>query len=102
MLSVPNGLHPPYNLVPNLKTPTNMTNEEIIDAIVTYQTLPSQIDYQRPWALKAREAEQYIDNHLTPEQAKEVNAEIAKQIEEYYAEIPGMDGHSPASLAELF
>jgi len=38
-----------------------MNISEAISAIVTYNTLPPQIDYTRPYARKAEEAERFLD-----------------------------------------
>lgn len=76
-----------------------MTTEEAIDSIVTYNTLPSQIDYTRPYRIRSRGAEEYLETLEDSERNKAYD-EIEKRIEAYYTE--NEDGISPADMAELF
>lgn len=60
-----------------------MTTKQAISAIVTYNTLPPQIDFTLPWQLKSTEAEHFL-NTLPGDEINKANAEIKKQIEAYY------------------
>jgi len=62
-----------------------MTINEAIRAIVTYETLPPQIDYTKPWEYKARKAQEHIDRQPFNIRAA-INSQIRKQITEYYGE----------------
>lgn len=58
-----------------------MTVEQAISAIVTFHTLPPQIDYTTPFAYKAEQAEKYLRKLKLGDQHLET---ATKQIEEYY------------------
>jgi hypothetical protein len=76
-----------------------ITTKEAIEAIITYNTLPSQIDYKVPWKIKAIEAEKYLDT-LPIDEYNEANKEIKKAIDNYYT--PNESGYSPSELNEMF
>jgi len=66
-----------------------MTTKEAISVIVTYYTLPPQIDYTLPYKLKSIEAEKFL-NALPQKEYDNANTKIRKQCESYYA--PGGAG----------
>jgi len=72
--------------------------QDAIQAIVTYHTLPSQIDHRRPWQTKADRAEEFLqslpngDEYL--DQARE-------QIDSYYTQ-DTESGMSSSDYDELF
>ena len=76
-----------------------MTTKQAISAIVTYNTLPPQIDFTLPWRLESIEAEKYLDT-LPGDEIDKANAEIKKQIEAYYE--PNESGQSAAYYDSLF
>lgn len=81
-----------------------MTNLEIINAIVIYNTLPSQIDYRLPQKIKSMEAEEKLET-LSLEEKTKIENEIGKQINDYYsATIKGIDNnyYSPSEMNERF
>jgi hypothetical protein len=53
-----------------------------IGHIVTLETLPHQIDYTKPYQIKANQAQQFI-NSLPKEEQEIANKEIIKQLDEY-------------------
>lgn len=68
-----------------MKAPIHsLTLKQAIQAIVTYNTLPPQIDYTLPWRLKAIKAEKFLDE-LSQKEYDEASAEIKKQTESYYS-----------------
>ena len=60
-----------------------MTTEDAISAIVTSQTLPSQIDYRVPYLIKADKACRFL-NTLGSKREKEAINKANKQIEDYW------------------
>jgi hypothetical protein len=70
-----------------------MTTKEAINAIVTYNTLPPQIDFTLPYRNKAIKAEKYLDK-LPPLEHDAAQLEIKTITENYYME--DEDGTSPA------
>lgn len=77
-----------------------MTIAEAKNAIITFNTLPPQIDYTEPFRRKALEAEAFIDT-LPEDQQMEILDYCQAKTEEYYA--PGMDGSpSAAHFDSLF
>lgn len=66
-----------------------MTTQEAIDAIVTFQTLPPQIDNIAPYRAKMLAAYEHI-NALDPLDYELATAEVMKLVEAYES------GHSPA------
>ena len=70
-----------------------------IHDVVLYQTLPSQIDYQRPWELKAEKALRYIDSLPTKTRIDVLNA-IREEVDEYYTpdELTGMSASDHAEM----
>lgn len=80
------------------------TVKEAIDAVVTLNTLPPQIDYRVPQKMKAQEAEEFLET-LSEEESKKAYTEITKQIEDYYSTcFTGEDGtdYSAADLNAMF
>ena len=75
-----------------------------INEIVTYNTLPSQIDYQVPYQIKAMEAEEFLHS-LTAKECANAEKIVEKQINDYYAPA-GIDENgqefSIASLNDMF
>ena len=60
-----------------------MNTQEAISDIVTLGTLPPQIDYVRPYKVKAEKAEEFID--ALPELEKDLAyQDIDNQIKSYY------------------
>ena len=57
---------------------------------MTYETLPSQIDYRLLYKVKAQEAEQYLDSIFHLEKNKAL-LEAAKQIEQYHGDTVCID-----------
>jgi hypothetical protein len=60
-----------------------MTTQDAIQAIVTYNTLPPQIDFTLPYQRKAIEAEKFLDT-LSYAENDIAQAEIMKQIHDYF------------------
>ena len=60
-----------------------MTTQDAIQAIVTYNTLPPQIDFTLPYQSKAIEAEKLLDT-LSYAEYDIAQAEILKQINDYF------------------
>lgn len=58
-----------------------MDRNSAIDAIVTYQTLPSQIDYVHPYKVKAEKALKYLESQPDLEGAL---SEVNEKVGEYY------------------
>ena len=59
-----------------------LQTEEAIDHIMTLETLPPQIDYIKPYRIKANEAQQFI-NSLSKEEQDAANKEIEKKVYAY-------------------
>lgn len=76
-----------------------MNKQQAVADVVEYHTLPSQIDYTKPYWVKAVEAQRFIDS-LPIVEKEECNDEIKSQIESYNT--PGECGYSPAELNEMF
>ena len=57
------------------------TIEKSIKAIVTYNTLPPQIDYRKPYKIKAEKAQEYLESLPNGEQYIK---QAEDQIEDYY------------------
>jgi hypothetical protein len=57
------------------------TIEKSIKAIVTYSTLPPQIDYRKPYKIKAEKAQEYLESLPNGEQYIK---QAEDQIEDYY------------------
>ena len=55
--------------------------EKSIKAIVTYSTLPPQIDYRKPYKIKAEKAQEYLESLPNGEQYIK---QAEDQIEDYY------------------
>lgn len=80
------------------------TVEQAINAIVHYNTLPSQIDYRVPERNKSTEAEEYLETLGATKERKALN-EVERQIDEYYSpSFIGEDGveYSCADMNEMF
>lgn len=84
-----------------------MTKEETIAyairAIVTYETLPPQIDYRVPYEIKMQIAKAFLLT-LTVEELDNIYAEIEKQVTKYYEPVEMADGnyYSPAEMDAMF
>jgi len=74
-----------------------MTAQEAIQAIVTYQTLPAQIDYRLPWKIEAVKAMEFLD---TLSDSAQHLAEIESKVDAYYA--PTACGYSTVELNDIF
>jgi hypothetical protein len=72
--------------------------EKAIQDIVTYATLPSQIDYRRPWKTKADKAEEFLQS--LPDGENYLN-QAREQIDAYYTPNPE-SGMSPSDYDEMF
>jgi hypothetical protein len=55
--------------------------EKSIKAIVTYNTLPPQIDYRKPYKIKAEKAEKYLESLPN---GKQYIKQAEDQIQDYY------------------
>ena len=77
---------------------------EAINAIVCYNTLPSQINYQLPFKIKADEAEEFLHSCTTKE-CDDAEKIVETQINEYYApayvDVNGIE-FSHADLNNMF
>ena len=72
-------------LKPNTMQHSNPFLPEIlqaIDDIVTANTLPPQIDYARPWVIKARAAEELIKTYPKPTQ-RAIQEVISAEMDDY-------------------
>jgi len=58
-----------------------MTTQEAINNIVKYHTLPSQIDFTRPWMIKSIQSEKFIQTLPLIEQDRAWD-EINKRMED--------------------
>ena len=76
-----------------------MNKKEAISAIVTLNTLPSQIDYLAPYQRKLYSALEFIKTLTQLEQDKAWD-DINQQIEAYHT--PTESGHTPAELDDMF
>lgn len=76
------------------------TIKSAIDDIVTYATLPPQIDYTLPWKIKADAAETFLLTQVHAEEAKKAFEEITRQIDSYFE--PNEQGFSIAALDAMF
>ena len=75
-----------------------MTTQEAIQAIISYETLPPQIDYRVPQKLAANEAHEFLNTLPTIERDK-CYVLIDMEVSKYYDD---SDGPSPAYLDSLF
>lgn len=76
-----------------------MSIQEIKSAIIAYETLPSQIDYSRPWQIKAEAAWRELEKL-----PKDVQNSVGKSIKESidYYDTPLKCGLTPSQLDEMF
>lgn len=81
------------------------TTAEAISAIVSYNTLPSQIDFISPgMKYKYQSAIKFVES-LPAEQRYKVNFIISNEIDAYYSPtFEGDDGesYSPSDMMEMF
>lgn len=83
-----------------MNRPTEQEVKNAIKAIVTYHTLPPQIDYQVPWMLKAEAAEELLER-LPSEEYEAAMRETQIRIDAYYDPDP-KTGFSIAELDAMF
>ena len=84
------------------KLSQSITSVELaIQAIVTYRTLPSQIDYTKPYQKRADRGLDFIESLGSKEQHMAI-AEIDRQVFSYYEPNEGLNGHSISGLSEMF
>jgi len=60
-----------------------MTTKKAISDIITYNTLPPQIDYTLPYQLKSIEAQKWLEANLSSKEYDEANKKIQEEINAY-------------------
>jgi hypothetical protein len=84
-----------------IKRNPNMDTPEAVAAVVSFETLPPQIDFVAPYQRKADKAYEFIYK-LSDVERDECLQAIEEAVNEYYRPHASMQGYSVAELDAMF